>query len=606
MINLKLYFKQLILNVSMLLICSFFLYSCAKQGYPSGGPVDKQPPIVKGVNPKTESTNFNAKRFRIDFDEYVTMKDADNNVLISPPMANKPEYSTKGHSLIVKLSDTLAPNTTYLFQFKNAIVDFNEGNPLPSFEYVFSTGNMLDSMTISGSVADALTQKASDATLAVVAYEMNPDNLNWGDSIVGKISPTYQTRTASDGSFQFNYIRPGKYKIIALDDADKNLRYSVSEAIAWLDSPVEARLMPKRETIDTTNNTTLADVPTDTVIYGQPSDSIKHLAKHAISLSLSKKETCQQRVLNKEFTNRGHIRIITQTPMLNPVIECDSVIWSLSAKGDTMNVWTLRQTRDSVHIILSDTATSLCDTIILKFREPKKSKRITENTDKNLNKTESLVTASHPYFDTMCIRFETPVTVCNKDSLTLMLLDDSTTIYAKIMLARNTYSIFQHTSSTLAYILPTTSLKQGGKYVFTISPKICRDIYNRFNDSVTVTTTITRAEDYGSLTVDLIPPSDTVQDDLINHAIIQLLSDNDIVVRQLPINQNGQSGNTVKLTFKNLKPSSYRIRLFYDLNGDGRWTPGDYYMHRQPEPVVYFPKKLQLRANWEMNETWNL
>ena len=220
--------------------------SCAKQGYPSGGPVDKQPPVVKGVSPASETTNFNAKRFRIDFDEYVTMKDADNNVLISPPMSAKPEYTTKGHSLIVKLSDTLTPNTTYLFQFKNAIVDFNEGNPLPSFDYVFSTGNTVDSMTISGTVTDALTQQAPEATLTVMAYEATsiPDSI--GDSIVAKLSPAYQTRTASDGSFRFNYIRPGQYKVVAIDDADKNLRYATSEAIAWLDSPIRAYKMPKK------------------------------------------------------------------------------------------------------------------------------------------------------------------------------------------------------------------------------------------------------------------------------------------------------------------------------------------------------------------------
>lgn len=553
------------------------LCSCAKQGYPSGGPVDKQPPVVKGVNPKSETTNYTAKKFKIDFDEYVTMKDADNNVLISPPMKTKPEYQIKGHSVIVKLNDTLAPNTTYLFQFKGAIVDYNEGNPLPSFEYVFSTGDALDSMTIVGKVTDALTQSPTENTLTVVVYRMTDAVDSLGDSIVSLGTPTYQTRTTSDGTFQFNYMTPGRYKLIAFDDADKNLKYSASEAIAWLDTLVSAQLMPKPA--DTTN----AQIDS---VENKP-DTIKggNVEKpQELLLQISLKENPAQRVTSSMFTTRGCLQIVTQSPMVAPVVEADSLIWSVNKVGDTLSLWTLRRTRDSVRLVLRDTATSLNDTLTIKYREPKKSKRKSDTPEKDLNVVRSLVASTHPYFDTMRVCFDVPVVGDVFDSIPVMNLADSTWIYARI-----TLDATRSTGGIVAY----TPLKQGEKYKVTIPAGIYTDLYGRKNDSLVFTTTLTSASDYGTLTFDV------AVNGVMQHPILQLLDDKGSVVRQ-------QAVSTRTLQFENLKPATYRIRLFDDLDANEKWTPGDYYLHRQPEPVRYFNKSLQLRANWEMSESWSL
>lgn len=594
-------------RLPILLIVVWLAASCAKQGYPSGGPVDRQPPEVKGVSPASESTNYSAKKFRIDFDEYVTMKDVDNNVLISPPMSSKPEYTTKGHSLIVKLTDTLAANTTYLFQFKGAIVDFNEGNALPSFEYVFSTGDLLDSMTISGKVLDALTQNAPETPVTVMAYEKKHDNDTLGDSIVAKTGPTYQTRTSSDGTFEFNYIRPAEYKIIALDDADRNLRYSASEGIAWLDTAVSAWQMPRRTpdssgrgqnvqlSPDSTAEASIqpsSQTSSDTQAIGQSNNQTN---SQPILLNISLKEVAQQRVLAKQFADRGCVQIVTQCPMHNPTVESDSIVWNLCAKRDTLNIWTLRQSRDSVHIVLSDSATSLNDTIVLKYREPRKTKRRNDTPEPELNKLQSLVTSQHPFFDTMRVRLEIPSAVTSFDSIPLMLLDDSTVSYARFQLkADSTVSYSPQSLTTTADILPYEPLKQAGKYTIKIGAKLFRDLYGRYNDSLAITTTVTSAEDYGTLSLELKKISTP-----LNRPVIQLLNDkNTTVSQQTPIDS--------KVTFSNLPPATYRVRLFEDIDGNGQWTPGDYYLHRQPEPMFYFQKNLQLRSNWEMSETWEL
>lgn len=552
------------------------LSSCAKQGYPSGGPVDKQPPKVKGVSPQSETTNYTAKKFKIDFDEYVTMKDADNNVLISPPMKTKPEYQTKGHSVIVKLNDTLAPNTTYLFQFKGAIVDFNEGNPLPSFEYVFSTGDALDSMTIVGKVTDALTQSPTENTLTVVVYRMTDAIDSLGDSIVSLGTPTYQTRTASDGSFKFNYMTPGRYKLIAFDDADKNLKYSASEAIAWLDTLVSAQLMPKPA--DTT------DAQSDSIENKLDTIKVESVEKmQELLLQISLKENPAQRVTSSVFTSRGCLQIVTQSPMVAPVVEADSLIWSVNKIGDTLSLWTLRRTCDSVRLVLRDTATSLNDTLTIKYRQPKKSKRKTDSPENDLNVVRSLTGTAHPYYDTMKVRFEVPIGSVQGD-IHVMNLSDSTT---------STASLSLDSTHAVGSIITATPLKQGEKYKVTLPAGICTDLYDRKNDSLVFTTTLTSASDYGTLTFDI------AVNGVMQHPILQLLDDKGSVVRQQPVS----SGS---LQFENLKPATYRIRLFDDLDANGKWTPGDYYLHRQPEPVRYFNKSLQLRANWEMSESWSL
>ena len=552
------------------------LCSCAKQGYPSGGPVDKQPPKVKGVSPQSETTNYTAKKFKIDFDEYVTMKDADNNVLISPPMKTKPEYQTKGHSVIVKLNDTLAPNTTYLFQFKGAIVDFNEGNPLPSFEYVFSTGDALDSMTIVGKVTDALTQSPTENTLTVVVYRMTDAIDSLGDSIVSLGTPTYQTRTASDGSFKFNYMTPGRYELIAFDDADKNLKYSASEAIAWLDTLVSAQLMPKPA--DT------SDAQSDSIENKLDTIKVESVEKmQELLLQISLKENPAQRVTSSVFTSRGCLQIVTQSPMVAPVVEADSLIWSVNKVGDTLSLWTLRRTCDSVRLVLRDTATSLNDTLTIKYRQPKKSKRKTDSPENDLNVVRSLTGTAHPYYDTMKVRFEVPIGSVQGD-IHVMNLSDSTT---------STASLSLDSTHAVGSIITATPLKQGEKYKVTIPAGICTDLYDRKNDSLAFTTTLTSASDYGTLTFDI------AVNGVMQHPIMQLLDDKGSVVRQQPVS----SGS---LQFENLKPATYRIRLFDDLDANGKWTPGDYYLHRQPEPVRYFNKSLQLRANWEMSESWSL
>lgn len=537
------------------------LWSCAKQGYPTGGPKDTAPPKVIKTSPASQSLGFSDKKFFIEFDEYVTIKDADNNILISPPMAEKPEYSTKGRGILVKIKDTLQPNTTYLFQFMGAIVDFNEGNALPSFEYVFSTGPSLDSMSLRGTVLDALSLKPRTEQVSVLAFS----EAQLADSVVSKVHPAYVTRCNVKGEFQFNYIRPGRYMVMALEDADKNLRYAPSEAAAWADTLVAAFPMPKPAQPDTASADSAA----------APPDSVP---VPSLSLLLSLKEQQVQRVTKSGFLRKGYAEIATQLPLVNPRLQADSVLWTLNARRDTISLWTLRQSCDSLYILLSDT--NLQDTLKLKFRESRKGKKPKQESDE-LNSITSLVAKEHPYFDTLWFRFNAPVSAASIDSVALLSIPDSS--LSKV-------PAFLDSNRVRAYIFAPDLMLPGRQYRLSIPARSLRDIYGRWNDSLLVSTTLTAPERYGTLTLEFSSS--------FSNPVLQLLNDKDEVVAERP-------NPSPKETFSNLKAGSYRFRLFDDLDHDGRWSPGVYYQHLQPEPVAYFGKNLQLRENWEMSETWS-
>ena len=312
--------KSRLLLLSTLLL----IVACAKQGYPTGGPKDVAPPTAVGAKPANETRNFAAHQFFVEFDEYVVLKNPDDNVLVSPPLSQKPEYTTKGHGVLVRLKDTLRANTTYLFQFKEAIADFTEGNVLPSYEYVFSTGDRMDTMMLAGSVANARDGKPWKETLSVLAFRP-------GDTV-----PALVTRTDKEGRFAFHYIPEGRYRLMAVEDKNKNLVADSTEAVAW----------------DTTFHAALDSV-----------DSSRMATLH-----ISAPDRRAQRVQKAEFTSRGHIVVSTLLPMRQPTVTGEPLQWRLNECRDTLTLWCLNEQCDSTVLVLADEG--LQDTLKLRYRAP--------------------------------------------------------------------------------------------------------------------------------------------------------------------------------------------------------------------------------------------
>lgn len=226
--------KNLLAIVLVLAAAIAFLLSetgCASVVPPSGGPKDSLPPIIVSVNPDNETLNFNQKEIKIEFDEYVELNDIYKNLIVSPLPKIMPEVTRKLRTVTVKIKDTLQPNTTYVYNFANAIKDLNEGNKGKDLLYVVSTGTYIDSMQLSGRVKMARTGKA-DSTLSVMLYS----NLN--DSAVVKERPRYVTTVDSSGIFFFRYLAPGQYRLFAMKDEGGAYLYNGEQIFAFADSIV--------------------------------------------------------------------------------------------------------------------------------------------------------------------------------------------------------------------------------------------------------------------------------------------------------------------------------------------------------------------------------
>ena len=222
------------------------IWSCASTGTPSGGRTDVNPPVPLSFSPENYSTGFTAKQIVITFDERIKFKDLSKQLVVSPPIERlaldiTPTAAFPSKKLVIDLSKhNLLPNTTYTINFGNAIADNNEGNELPNFKYVFSTGDTIDSLSIGGIVADAFEEKFDPKT-TIMLYRADS---TFNDSTIYKERPMYFTRLTDkrDSTFRIDNISPGNYHLIAMVDDNSNMLYDqAKDKIAFFPRTVEAK-----------------------------------------------------------------------------------------------------------------------------------------------------------------------------------------------------------------------------------------------------------------------------------------------------------------------------------------------------------------------------
>ncbi|WP_242133759.1 Ig-like domain-containing protein [Aestuariivivens marinum] len=212
-------------NLVLLIFLSLGFINCANKGTPGGGPKDETPPVIIKSEPENFSTNFKAREITIHFDEYIKLKDIQKQLIISPPLKTQPEIKPLGGAsryISIKIFDTLQPNTTYAFNFGNSIQDNNEGNPFSYFRYVFSTGDYIDSLTVGGTIVDAIDRK-TETFVNVGLYEVDS---TFNDSIIYKEKPKYITNTLDSlTTFAIENIKEGKYLLLALKDNNEDYKF---------------------------------------------------------------------------------------------------------------------------------------------------------------------------------------------------------------------------------------------------------------------------------------------------------------------------------------------------------------------------------------------
>lgn len=546
--------------------------ACARQGYPTGGPKDETPPVALGTRPANESRCFDGKEFYIQFDEYVVLKNATENVLVSPPMKEKPEFTTKGKGVLVKLKDTLQANTTYLFQFKEAIADFTEGNLLPSYEYVFSTGEAMDTLMLGGQVVDARNGKAWKESVTVMAYRVESGERRVeNDTMATTVQPDYVTRCDKEGNFAFHYIPEGRYRLVALEDKNRNLRVDATDPVAWdtmlVASHPQARRLPASDSIQ------------DNLLAV---NAIKQSNNQAITLRLSAPENRQQRILKSEFAEAGRITIVSQLPMQNPRIEDERAQWQwrLNEKRDTLTAWCFDAKRDSARLVISDTG--LQDTLKLRYTASRKGgRRMAGAKEEKAPLMKALCDGNKAYYDDLRLAFANPIVeVADSATAEVMLLKDSTVSHCAVVL---------DIGGIVARIM-ANNIKSGEQYRVRLAGGLFTDLYGNRSDSLVFTMT---PKDYGTLSID-------IDNRMGAPLVVEVLDSKDTVVASQVLARSG------KLRFLHLPSGDYRLRAVVDDDNNGRWTPGDYRRQRQPEQSILFEKTLSLREKWEMEERWTV
>ena len=591
------------------------LSSCANLGGgPQGGPRDTIPPKVEKESPLNGTLNFDAKRIEIHFDEYIQLGDIQKNVLISPPQQKAPEIKAIGKTLSVVFADPLIDSTTYTLDFGSAICDYNEKTPLNGYIYSFSTGDVIDSLAISGRVYNS-------ANLDPVAGVLVGIHINPADSALTTTPFIRITRTDEDGYFTLHNMRGGSYRLFALDDISRDYLYQPGEALAYADSLVTP-YVEQREVADTTWRDTLGiDPQTKDTLFTRQIDSISLVSKtfylpdslvlwyfaeekqrhyfkgvyreepHAFSLIFSAPQDSIPSILPLSPSQRDSMA--SDSAWVNWM---DYTLVQSNTSHDTLTFWltdSLAIGQDSIYLemtyLVSDSLYQLVpqrDTILAVYRRPRMSEKAWENLQrqKRERKLELKSNASGKFeiYDTLHISSAYPLDSIKKEHIHLVHRVDSITKPVSFEL--------QIVDSLKQRIQLVATLQPSESYHLTLDSAACYDIYGKCNDSTAFPIRLKSLDEYSSLLVKL-----THFDE---RARIQLLNEKDQVLQELPALETGTY-------FGHLAPTTYYLRLYLDLNADQRWTSGDWIAHRQPEPIYYFPSKLKLRANWDFEENFD-
>jgi uncharacterized protein (DUF2141 family) len=520
-------------------VFSALLYSCASMQNPQGGPKDTDPPKIVNAEPKNLTKNFSAKKITIDFDEYIKLTNEFKEFTISPEQEKPPILKVKGKRLEVSLQDSLEKNTTYTLNFGKSITDINEGNPIKNFQYVFSTGSTLDSLSISGNVKNALTGKPElDAVVMIIPLAK--------DSIFGKRKPSIYTTTDSSGNFKLNNLRKDSYKVYALKEQSGDKIYQqVNDEVGFLKEPIAL-----------TGNI----------------DSIK--------LTVFKELATVFRIIDRKLNNDGSITMNfnqnlrkPEIKVIDPVAIDQQKYVKFNKTNDSVKVWLSDLGFDSIKVAIYDEGKGL-DT--LKFTRGKKDTYI-----RNVTVADNLEgTMLNPNKD-LRLHFNFPI---EKIDLTKVeLLEDS--------IPRKGFTLTKDSLDQFTGYIFKYPWKRDENYILKIGEGAVTAIFNAKNKEINKKFTLANPDDYGTLILN-VEPTDTVKS-----YVLEIVDEKkDYVVSSQRISK------ATKVSFSNYRVGIYYGRIVYDENKNGTWDTGNVKLGIQPEKIWYIPKELSIRANWERTE----
>ncbi len=559
----------------------FFFAHCANRGTPNGGDIDKIPPVVLESEPSNYSTEFKEDRVTISFDEYIVLKNINAELMISPPMEELPPVYVRGKELIIDLDDVeLDSNTTYTFSFNNSIVDLHADNKMPNYEFVFSTGVVLDSLRIGGKLVDAKTlQSVKD--VYVMAYK-NPV-----DSMPKTEIPNYISKTDENGKFSINNLSDADYLIFALKDGNMNFMFDLPDEQIGFELQImrpTATLISRTDTLDNDSVIVVRNIKYSPdsleIVFFEEDHAIQYITKYQ-RLNAGKFDF----QFNRKFTDS------LQFELLEPKLSKASYAIE-SNKKDSITIWatdTLLFGADTVvfqaQFLTADSTGKLVmtkDTLRLpyNFEEEKMSTKLIIS---NLSSQKGFWDNNIPFI----INSDFPISTIDTSKIELIQKVDTTETPIAFSLAR-------HDSIGRKYHADFVA-PENSRFEIRILPGAFSDVYQRSNDSTEFRFS-TRPEDYfGKLIVST--------QGINQQAVMYLLNDNlksETILRKYII----KAGKI--LNINHLPHGKYRLKAFQDGNKNGEWDTGNYDDKLQPEKVYYYKEVIEIRANWDMEIEWDL
>jgi uncharacterized protein (DUF2141 family) len=564
-------------------------YACANVGTPNGGPYDEAPPRFISSKPLPNQINYKGKTVEILFDELIQLDKPSENVIVTPPQMALPLVRPAGRRVTVELKDSLLENTTYTIDFTSSIADNNEKNVLENFSFAFSTGDVIDSLEITGHLLNA--ENLEPMPGITVGLHRNLD-----DTAFVKEAFVRTSRTNDRGRFVIRNIAPGAYRLFALNDKNRDYRFDQpGEDIAFHDSLiVPSYVFTSRQ--DTLWHDTLTIDTIRTVHYTRflPDD---------IELRLFLEKFERQYILRPERTQENRFTLRFNAPLdtlpapvplnFTPADSnwyipqwaeekkaihywlTDSLVW----KQDTLQFEVSYQASDSLNILRPRT-----DTLALFMRnrpaETRESRRRKKDEPEPIPFLAMHIKAqgTMDIFDTISITFDEPVVALQKEMFYLDMKVD--TVWTPVE-----FDFAPDTTNALAFFI-NRKWNYGEEYRIEVDSATVYSVYGKWNNLLTQTFKIQEEDQYGHLFIN-ITGLETVP------AFVDLLNPSDAQVRKAPVANGGA-------LFMNLPPGKYYARLIVDANNNGIWDTGDYATGRQPETVYYYPKDIEIMKNWQL------
>lgn len=595
-------------------IMGLLIGACASLGRPEGGPRDEQPPMFVNSNPKQGALNVKRQKLSLTFDENVTVKDVMTKVVVSPAQKDMPVITANGHTVSVELRDTLKDSTTYTIDFADAISDLNEGNILDGFSFAFSTGPTIDTLAISGMVLEARTLEPAQGMMVGVYSDLS-------DTAITTLPMERITKTNQLGQFTLRNLKPGTYRIYAVDDVNRDYHWDKSENIAFYDVAISPSSEPYQRT--------------DTLLDKNGEDSLvtvgaTRFLPNDVLLTWFNLEYKPQYLAKYERQDRNKIYLETgaasdSLPQLRIIggpadgrrMESWAIVNS-SATMDTVELWITDSTIIALDSLMIETryrkTDSLeqivwqTDTLNFNMRKNKKGKGDSQAQAKQEKKKKgeeegdsASQTQKVDYLEVAwggsntqelnkpyTIQLREPVAEFNTEMFGLEMKTKKDTIWRKV----DQWTITQPDSLRPMQWVLTTEWKPDATYKLTGDSAAIKGIYGRPSEKVSKEFNTKALEEYSTVYFNITGTNG-------RPAVVELLSKDDKPVATAPVDSTGRA----ELTY--LAPGQYYARMYIDSNGNGKYDIG-IVDSIQPEETAYFTKKINLKKNWDLEQNWNI